>query len=521
MLKFVNREEEMQFIRDNCSTLLDQRLITQLPIIQFNGVGGIGKTRILREVEDYCNSNGLHSIWADANLNTEELSHRVVSQVKKYGVRVPLQSDDWSTLSIHATRTLITEKGPAVFLIDSLENARDPEIAWVENLLATFLNENKLFFLLASQREMTFERVKEVSRRVNTIRLKPFSADICKRYLSSRARNLDQEVQDLIYEWTGGYPLAINSMLEAIEQKRLDPRRKKDQRALLTHIRRQVISQSMFSQGKQPAGRIEWFEGMFSLFAVPRRCVDVTFMQDLIERFEPQYRLDTGLAYVALPSRINDRADVFGWNKAKAGFTLDTTIRHIFLKNLEIDQPERYKLIHRHLADVNRQLATKATGSERIRFLLEYLYHSACCEEGPALRQIVETSVQQVINEPRDDFGVFREEYLGDTELQEILGEHHNTALSLISRHLAGIYRQLALQSSDLEGPHYFVAWLKCMLEDPYEDLPASPRVKEWVQGITKRSPEVREQVKNELLRDASVQEKLRLYPNLLSPFLP
>ena len=517
---FVNRDEEMQFVRDNCSTLQDQRFTAQLPIIQFIGVGGIGKTRILREVENQCNSKGLHSIWADADLDTEGLSHKVIAQVRKYGVQVASQSDDWLTLSVNATRTLITEKGPAVFLIDSLESAKDTELAWIENLLTTFLNESKLFFLLASQRTMTFEHVRAISRRLNTIQLKPFDENNCKRYLFSRARNFDQEVQDLIYKWTGGYPLAIISMAQAIEQKKLDPRKKKDQQQLLTIIRKQVINQGIFNHSNQSPDRVEWFERMFTLFAVPRRCVNVSFMQGMVEQFESQCRLNNDLAYITLPNQINDKADVFKWNAVKAGFSLDAPIRHIFLKNLEIDQPERYKLINKYLADVNKQLATKIIGIERVRALLEYLYHSARCEANSTLQQIVESTVQQITSGPTDDFWNFHEEYFGDTELQEVLGNYHNTAKSLIYRHLVEIYRQLTTNASRAESLNYWLAIFIYIIDDPTEDdLPHSERWKQSIQDVQKESLEFRKQLVNELQREPKIQQKLQRYPNILLPF--
>ncbi len=88
----------------------------------------------------------------------------------------------------------------------------------------------------------------------------------------------------------------------------------------------------------------------------------------------------------------------FSWNPSKAGYSMDASIRHVFLTKLKIEQPERYAEIHKFLADINRQEAMKYTGTDRIHALQEYLYHSACCEEDTALQQIVEKTVQQFIS---------------------------------------------------------------------------------------------------------------------------
>jgi hypothetical protein len=520
---FVNRDEEMQYMRERCTILQDDRITGQLPIIQFHGIGGIGKTKILREIENHCTTQGLRAIWTDANLGTVDFSHRIISQVRKYGTQVTTRNNDLFNNSIDATRALVAQKGPTVFLIDSLEGARDADLTWIENLLITFQNESKLFFILASQ-GVAFDDVITIARRLDNIQLKPFDRNHCLSYTSSLSKNLEAEVRDLIYDWTGGYPLAINSMVHTIEQKKLDPRKKRDQRPLLTSIREQVIRQGIFHHIPLSPDELTWFDTMFTLFAVPRRCINVSFMQTMVEKFAPQYRLNTNLAYITLPTQINHKSDVFKWNVSKTGFTLEPTIRHLFLKNLAIDQPERCKLIHKHIAEANLQLAAQTTGTERVRALLEFLYHSSYCEDGPTLRQIVESSIQQITSGPTDNFWNFHEEYDADKELQVALGVHHNTAKSLIYRHLAEIhsYRQLARNASEAERLNYLIAHFTYIIDDPNEDdLPNSERLKQSMQDVVrKESLEFRKRLYDELLREPKVQQRLQYHPNLLLPLI-
>lgn len=520
---FINREEEMQYIRERCSILQDDRLTVHLPITQFYGVGGIGKTKILREVENHCRVQGLPAIWADANLGTVDFSHRIISQVKKYGVQVATvtHDNDLFNRSIDATSALVAQKGPTVFLIDSLESARDSDLSWIEELLITFQDESKLFFILASQK-VAFDHVMAIARRLDNIQLKPFDRKHCLSYTSGLVRNLEAETRDLIYDWTGGYPLAINCMVNAIEQKRLDPRKKRDQRPLLASVREQVIRQGVLNHISLSPDELAWFDTMFTLFAVPRRCVNVSFMQAMVEKFASQYQLNTDLAYITLPNQINRKSDVFKWNVTKAGFTLEPTIRHIFLKNLEIDQPERYKLIHKHLAEANQQIAAQIVGIERVRALLEFLYHSSYCEDASTLRQIVENAIQQITSGPTDNFWSFHEEYNADQELQTALGIHHNTAKSLICRHLVEIYGQLARNaSSEAERLDYLVFRFLYIIDDPKEDdLPNSERLKQSIQDVQKESPEFRKRLYDGLLREPKVQQRLQPYPNLLLPLI-
>ena len=154
---------------------------------------------------------------------------------------------------------------------------------------------------------------------------------------------------------------------------------------------------------------------------------------------------------------------------------MDASIRHVFLTKLQIEQPERYAAIHKFLADINRREAMKNTGTDRIRALQEYLYHSACSEEDAALQQIVEKTVQQFIAESATDpslfienLSSFHEEYMRDEELQAVLGAHSDTVVSLMYRHLATINRQLAAAAtSPQERVFYLREFFNYSILDP------------------------------------------------------
>src|SRR5437667_10200136 len=182
---------------------------------------------------------------------------------------------------------------------------------------------------------------------------------------------------------------------------------------------------------------------MLSLFSIPRRC-NLSVMQRMIEKFAPHYKLGSSLAYMSLPRRINPTADVLNWDPSKAGFSVEPPIRHIFLMRLKIEDHNRYTAIHNFLATTNRRLADEVSGTDRARYLQEYLYHSANCEEGTVLQQIVEKTVQQIITEPLEYFLLFHEDFVSDEELKTTLGVHSNTILSLTYRHLARINMQIA-----------------------------------------------------------------------------
>jgi NB-ARC domain len=516
MQKFVNREEELRIVAERCDALLEKNRPIQAQFIEFHGLGGMGKTTLLKEVEFRCNERDLYSIWADASQTADHFSHEIVDQVqKKYGIQFTPASSDLINQSINATKALLKE-GPAVFLVDSLDAASEEQLNWIEHVLLNFAEDSRLFFVLASKRSILFEHAMSVSRRLTPVQLKPFDRANCTFYVRDLAENIEPEVQDLVFEWTGGYPLAVNVMVQAIRNEKLDPRGEKDRMQILSMIAEHVIKQGILADTVQPPDNFHWYQTMLSLFSVPRRC-NIPMMQRMIETFAPEYRLSGSLAYLGLPKIINQAADVFSWNPSKAGFSLDASIRHVFLNKLKIEQHERYVAIHRFLAEVNRREALKYTGTDRSRALQEYLYHSACSEEDAAIQHIVEKTVQQLIagsaTDPRlsvENFSSFHEEYMRDNELMAALGANSDTVVSLMYKRLATINRQLiAGATSPQERVFYLREFFDYSILDPAVNDVRLLSQQIIQQIVREESVDIRRRLYELLSRDAEIKERL------------
>jgi len=376
-----------------------------------------------------------------------------------------------------------------------------------------------LFFVLASKRSILFEQAMPISRRLTTVQLKPFDQTNCNSYVSELAENFESEVRDIIFQWTGGYPIAVNAMVQAIRNENLNPSREEDRILILSKITEEVIKQGILSDTVQTPVDLSWYQTMLSLFSVPRRC-NIPIMQRMTETFAPEYKLSGSLAYLGLPNRINQAADVFTWNQSKAGFSMDAAIRHVFLKKLQIEQPERYAAIHKFLADINRREAMKYTGTDHIRALQEYLYHSACSEEDAALQQIVEKTMQQFLAESTTDpvrfvenFSSFHEEYMRDEELQAVLGANSDTVKSLMYRNFAAINRQLVVgATSPQERVDYLREFFNYSILDPAVNdvrLLAQQLIQ---QIVMEESTDICHQLYVLLSNDAQIRERLDVH---------
>jgi len=281
-------------------------------------------------------------------------------------------------------------------------------------------------------------------------------------------------------------------------------------------ITEEVINRGIWSDSVQAPEDLQWYQTMLSLFSVPRRC-NILMMQSLIETFAPEYKLSGDLAYLTLPKKINQMADVLSWNPSKWGYSMDASIRHVFLTKLKIEQLERYTAIHQFLADINKREAIKYTGTDRIRALQEYLYHSACCGEDVALQHIVEKTVQQFIVESAtdpslfvEDFSTFHEEYMRDEELKAVLGAFSDTVVSLMYRRFATINRQLtAAAASAQERVFYLREFFNYSILDPAVNdvrLLAQQLIQ---QIVREESADIRHRLYDLLSSDAQIRERL------------
>lgn len=506
MESFVNRETELQIIDKAFDALIDKKSLLRTPIVDYYGVDGIGKTAILEKIEQKCNDHNIRYIWANASKDILHFSGEITQQVQtKYRVELPNDEEDWSHRPLDATRALL-ERGPVVMLLDSVDTTDIEQVSWLETMLRDLIEENTLFVVLTSKRMLSFERERSVARKLTSVPVKPFDRSNSELYLNSISDRIDPELRKVIFEWTRGYPLAIDVMVQAILHERLDPRRPQDRQHLLNIIMEQVIDRGILAN-VEPA-ELGWYQSALTLLSVPRR-FNLVIMQDMIEQFAPELRLESSLAYMGLPKRINAATDVLNWNMPRAGFSVDAPIRHIFLLKQRIEQPEKFATINSFLAEINKRFAEEVPGSDHVRYLQEYLYHSASTGDNQALPHIVEETVREIIAGPSESFLQFFEEFSRDEELKEVLGSSVNIALSLIHRHLAETSRQSAKESSGADHLRALQDIFYHLMNDP-ENIGLPSILKQRLEEIIQNElPETSFKLFEELSRDERFKRAL------------
>jgi hypothetical protein len=244
-------------------------------------------------------------------------------------------------------------------------------------------------------------------------------------------------------------------------------------------------------------------------------------MQDLIEHFESEkLKRQSNLAYMGLPKKINQETNVLNWSVMRAGYAVEGPIRTIFLLKNRIEQPERYLAIHRFLAERNKQFAEEVPGSDRLRYLCEYLYHSAQTEQPQGLAEIIKETIGRIIREPLALFQQFFEEFRQDQNLQETLGEQTELVYSLLYRHLAQEHLSSARATDGSEHIQNLRDFFFYLIQDPkISDL--QTQLSQNVEEIVSEEPvHQRARLAEELLRDekfvASLGEHATLFKTLI-----
>lgn len=462
MESIANRIDELKLIDNAFKVLLDEKHPLPTPIIDFYGAGGIGKTAILKHVAKKCNEHHLPCIWAEVNQGVLKFSPESIEQIKPYSLGSS-RNEDLLDQSVHAIKVLLA-LGPVVIVVDSIDAANEEIINRLEKMLRELIAHNRLFVVLSSKIALIFEKERDIAKKLITHSLKPLDRESCEIYLSSITSDIDIEVRKIIFEWTRGYPLAVNIMAQAILNLNLDPREVQDQKRILAIMTEQVINHGILANIAPPA--LAKCQTLLSLLSVPRR-FNFEIMQDMIEKFAPEYKLESSLVYMSLPKRISPKTDLLNWNISRGGFSVNESVRNIFLLKYKIEHHEDFHTIHAFLAQINKRLAESVTGSDRIRHLREYLYHSAYTSNAQDLLQILEQTVQKIINESNETLIQFREEFIQDKEIEEALGSHTRIVLSLIAQYQAQMHWQLAKTSSGSIHIYHLQEFLLSPLQDP------------------------------------------------------
>ena len=512
MVSLVNREIERSILDDAIHTLRNyQQDVLRTPIIDVYGIVGIGKTAILRHVEALCKQHNITLISIDASRGADFFSREITEQAQKYNI-VPSVHKDILVQSKGALATLL-EQDTAVMLLDNVDTTNEVLTERIADTLSDIINDNKLLVVLTSNRGL-FDLERSIARKLTSLHLRPFNPGDCESYFDTVDTPLDRETRDHIFEWTRGYPLAMEVMIKAITERGLDPRKPADQQPLLNIIIERVIDHGILARSSERER--QRYKEALTLLSVPRR-FNLVIMQDLIEQFAPNLKRESSLSYMRLPKIINQDIGVLSWDMFKAGFTVDAPIRNIFLLKNKIEQNEQYLEKHRFLAEINKKFANEVSGSDYIRYLREYLYHSAHVLDSQQLSLLVTQTIGPVTDGPFSLFEQFSEEFSQDNEFQEVLGDVSALIQSLLYQRLAREHKKEAIRSSsESERLDHLIEYFASIVHDPLVSDMAATLTQHIRDTLAEMPPSTAASLLADLLQTEKFGQHFELFVTLL-----
>jgi hypothetical protein len=272
MSVFVDRDREMQLIDDSFRTLLDKNRLLRNPILEFYGVSGIGKTLLLEQIKERCHDTMLPYIWVSlAGKESTFLQREVVDQVNNYLRKSGLQLEQTAVSAIK----VLLQQGPVVMLLDAVDETGNDQVEEIEALLRDLIDDEKLFVVLASKKMIEFENERSVARKLQWHNLRALDRTSCEEYLDKWEQDInepekliDVDLRSIIFRWTRGYPLAMNVMVEAINDGN-DPRTEEGKQRIVARLKERVIDQEVL---KGAEGDVSRFCACSLFPAVPTQC---------------------------------------------------------------------------------------------------------------------------------------------------------------------------------------------------------------------------------------------------------
>jgi hypothetical protein len=397
---FIDRSEELDLINQAINALLDKEGVLRTPIIEFCGIGGIGKTALLRQVENTCRNRRLKNLWLDIGQGSTE---------------------SFFTES----RKLLIEGDPVVLLLDALDRASEEVLSKITIELSDLVENRNLLVVLTSRRAERFESKRTIARKISLYPLKPFDRESCDVYLDNAGAVLSVKARDAIYSWTRGYPLALKAMVTGIVNSRFstnfdpdDPEQRR--KAILDTIEKVLVG------GTIPLR----YHELLRLLSVPRR-FNLFMMQHIIDAFlGGKFCSSDTPSVLTLLMKIDQDTNALNWDIGRHGYSVDRSIRNLFLLELRIKDPQNFYALHRFLAEMNAHLAQEVCGHDRLNYLLDFLYHvTQIKKEYDQPHFPIQQVIQMLSKESPTFLGELSGAMLRDGELQELWGSNLCAAL--------------------------------------------------------------------------------------------
>lgn len=436
---FVDRDKEVDLVADQIVQLTGDG-DAQFRLLNFFGAPGIGKTALLNEIgRNYAQNEQLFTLTLTLSdlkpgtglpeakiyvlqLLVEALAALVPAPFQRLFARLEQLSADDSAAADGFLETMTTSlqglNKPLLLIVDSWEGTPDALITWVERLLLLpMVRANRIIGVFGSQVPLRWRQF-EVRRKVRAHALDALSAEHTQAQLD------DQALGRAAYTLTFGHPFANEIVFELARQhaapvRWLGEHQREVAQEIVTRLQKRVL-----------AGMSDELKLIFSVIALFRE-FDVNTLRLVLPQFHAEFKNRSQSALLISIKQLLDTRLV-SWSDEKRAYQLDPTVRKIFARALELNDPQRYARIRDAAIGYYKQLISDVPGS-RNTYLVEYYYHTLAGDT-PETRATLEQSLAGFFHryyvspdkKHLDDQAIttLRETFGSDQELQHTLAQH-------------------------------------------------------------------------------------------------
>jgi len=452
--ELVNREDELRNIEEALYRLTtpDKKIPKQ--ILEFNGIGGIGKTALLERFLQQCKTikNLRYSFidfskfLKDGKIDLNILNIIVVTIVKQINIKNDLFNQIVGAKIDNSRKTDLTpelikylrrilkspqDHAPIVLIFDSVDVVDQNVKDWLSSILELTVDAGKILFAVASKISLGLSKRPNLEKKVYSFRLKELNQEFTLRQIQGFSHF--DKIEDLetfahvVFRMTHGHPLANLIVVSEARKDEYNPQTISNKSyEFVRIIDQQVVREKVFYG--YDAKEIDRFREMLTLLSIPRM-FNLNSMGKLISQFAPDHALKSSWHYSNYIRELKAETSFIRYSQEKSAYVVDPILRNVFSLMLKNEKLKNFRTIHGFLVDMYTEWIAEAKGTDKTKFFIEKIYHQLSLEEpiNSLLVQFKEFSkiVGRYMPEEqrRDAKQQFIEEFKLDQDLSEFFNE--------------------------------------------------------------------------------------------------
>jgi hypothetical protein len=392
MPRFANRDEEVELIIERYDRLQQSQYV-QERLINYYGIPGIGKTRLLSEIRQRLSKRGnvpqavltfddyehsasslhaklhfLHDLF-DSDVRSRLTPERISALEEQFAALETAQDDarvDALVQTFVEGLQELVQQQPMVLYLDACEHLRDSLFSWIERMvLLPLVQTERVLCVLASQIELRWRHY-HVRRYVMSWNVQPLDEQATHIQIGE-AEPIGADVHAITF----GHPFASETLLSRLKEMDIEHPTQADvakNRAALASYVVDALFDRLMADVSDEVRRVLDIVALFREF-------DVHVLRHILPRFLSQFahRSQSSL-HGSIRQLIETR--LVHWNSEKRAYEIDMTIRHILAHSLLLNRPTYYRDIHAEAEAYYQNLLAQTRDVEPWgAYLAEYLFH--------------------------------------------------------------------------------------------------------------------------------------------------